>query len=497
MSFPMTYLQFHLVFTLPWLVGLGIAAWRAARAGRPIAGRADVGDRFARRVLYAHLAIAFVYTTPWDNYLVFREVWGYPPGRVLFTIGYVPIEEYAFFLIQTAGTGLALFALMRARAWRRSDAPLPSATIRWVGAGLLLMGGALGAAALSTLWGTYLGLITAWALPVIALQWGFGGDLLIRRWRLVATAIALPTVWLWIADRIAIELEIWWISAELTTGLLPLGLPIEEALFFLITNVLVVFGMTMALDEEAWARARGLWAQRRQAWRIALLGWGIAMVPAPLVPDAFPAIAYLSTGLLTLGVLGWALDRFGPRALVAFAVALAFGVAIEAIGTRTGVPFGAYVYEAPGPSVLGVPLLVPAGWWAFTMIALAVAPVRGRAWLAPLALVAWDLGLDPLMVDRGFWTFARQDWFGVPISNFLGWYLSGLVLAWALRRLLPGMREVRSRSLRGVYAVQAFLIGFGLVLFGLPLAGAVAAAAMAGFALVAWRAPRSEVATAP
>jgi putative membrane protein len=246
--------------------------------------------------------------------------------------------------------------------------------------------------------------------------------------------------------------------------------------------------MTMALDEEAWARARGLWARRGEAWRVALLGWGVAMVPAPLVPDAFPFIAYLSTGLLTLGVLGWALHRFGPRALAAFAVALAFGVAIEAIGTRTGLPFGRYEYTAPGPSLLGVPWLVPAGWWSFTLVALASAPVRGRAWLAPLALVAWDLGLDPLMVDRGFWTFARQDWFGVPISNFLGWYLSGLVLTWALQRLLPGMREERAPALRGVFAVQAFLIGFGLVLFGLPLAGLVAAAAMAGYATWAWRA---------
>ena len=86
----MTYLQFHLVFTLPWLALLGVAAWRAARAGRPLAGDRAIGDRFALGALAAHMAIAFVYTTPWDNYLVAREVWGYPPGRVLATIGFVP-----------------------------------------------------------------------------------------------------------------------------------------------------------------------------------------------------------------------------------------------------------------------------------------------------------------------------------------------------------------------------------------------------------------------
>jgi putative membrane protein len=492
-----TYLQFHLIFTLPWLAVLAVGALRATRAGRALAGPEGRGTRFAGLALVAHLVIAFVYTTPWDNYLVARRVWGYPEGRVLATIGWVPVEEYAFFLIQTAGTGLLLFWLLRRRRWSRFAGPLPDAWIRWGGAGALLMLAALGAAALSWPRGTYLGLITAWALPVLALQWGFGGDLLIRRWRLVAVAVALPTGWLWVADRIAIGQGIWWISESLTTGLRPLGLPVEEALFFLVTNLLVVFGLTMALDPEAATRARELWARRREAWRVALLAWAVSMVPAPLAPHAFVPLAYLSTGLLTIGLLGYALARFGRRSLAAFAVAFAFGVAVEALGTRTGVPFGAYDYTAPGPAVLGVPLLVPLGWWAFTVVALAAAPRRGRAWLAPLALVAWDLGLDPLMVDRGFWRFERGDWFGVPLSNFVGWYVAGRILVAALLRVLPGLREDAPPVIRAVFAVQAAMMGLGLAMFGMPAAGLVAAAAMGGFALWAWRRPAGRVGTVP
>jgi lycopene cyclase domain-containing protein len=51
--------------------------------------------------------IAVVYTTPWDNYLVATGVWYYDPRLVLnVTLGYVPIEEYAFFILQTFLTGL-------------------------------------------------------------------------------------------------------------------------------------------------------------------------------------------------------------------------------------------------------------------------------------------------------------------------------------------------------------------------------------------------------
>jgi lycopene cyclase domain-containing protein len=54
--------------------------------------------------------LALAYTTPWDNYLVYKGIWSYPPGRVMATIGWVPIEEYMFFVIQTALTSLWFLA---------------------------------------------------------------------------------------------------------------------------------------------------------------------------------------------------------------------------------------------------------------------------------------------------------------------------------------------------------------------------------------------------
>ena len=53
--------------------------------------------------------IALVYTTPWDNYLIFRGVWTYPPDAVVGKLGYVPLEEYGFMILQTWLAGV-LFA---------------------------------------------------------------------------------------------------------------------------------------------------------------------------------------------------------------------------------------------------------------------------------------------------------------------------------------------------------------------------------------------------
>lgn len=214
-------------------------------------------------------------------------------------------------------------------------------------------------------------------------------------------------------------------------------------------------------------------------WKFVLVLWALSMVPTPLFPEAFTVLSYFSTALLVIGTLGYALESYGSRAYLLFAVAFSFGVGIEWLGKTTGIPFGDYRYTAPGPNIFGVPLLVPFGWWAFTLIALSL-PKRNKLFLAPLALVAWDLGLDPLMVNKEFWTFASGGvYFGVPFSNFVGWYVSGFVLVWILMRLEPKLRADTPRTLHLVFAVQTFLMGFGLtVFFGMPVAGLVTFVAM-------------------
>jgi lycopene cyclase domain-containing protein len=90
----MTYLQFLILFVC---IPLGLLGWRLRRRLQ----RPDL-------VMLVGLAtIAVIYTTPWDNYLVATGVWYYDPRLVLNrTIGYVPVEEYLFFILQAFLTGL-------------------------------------------------------------------------------------------------------------------------------------------------------------------------------------------------------------------------------------------------------------------------------------------------------------------------------------------------------------------------------------------------------
>ncbi len=195
--------------------------------------------------LAALVGIAFVYTTPWDNYLVAREVWTYPPDAVLFTVGWVPIEEYAFFVLQTIITGF-IVRLLQAR-WPVRSQPEPALAVRASGAslfGLLALAGAAGVVAGGP-W-LYLGLIVAWAFPVLSGMWWLGGHLVWARRRLVALAVVPITLYLWVADWYAItQAGIWNITDATRTGWEIAGLPVEEALFFLVTNLLVAQGLVM------------------------------------------------------------------------------------------------------------------------------------------------------------------------------------------------------------------------------------------------------------
>lgn len=205
----------------------------------------------------AHMLVALVYTTPWDNYLVASGVWWYDPNLVTgIVFGWVPVEEYTFFLVQPILTGLWLFALTR-------YLPLPTEALdnRWyirlIPLAILAMIWIIAAVILLTAWkpGTYLGLELIWALPPIMLQIAFGGDILWKYRRVIFLAIASASLYLSAADYLAIGSGTWTIDPAQSLQIYLAGvLPIEEFIFFTLTNVLLVFGLTLVMAQESHQR---------------------------------------------------------------------------------------------------------------------------------------------------------------------------------------------------------------------------------------------------
>jgi len=259
----LSYAGYHVALTLPPIAALW--AWRPAPL-RPL----------QRAALGLITTIAFWWTVPWDNYLVANKVWGYGLDRVCATIGYVPVEEYAFFIIQPILTCLLLFHQQHRLGWRGGccggtaakragnadtelelTSPLPGGVPRWVGLQLLPCTLLLWLAYTAVGWWLargrlmYMGLILGWSAPIMAIQWLYDGPTLCRDADLLVPVVAASSIYLWITDSIAISDGIWWISEEFTTGyelpLLP-NVPIEEATFFVVTNLMCVQGVHLFLD---------------------------------------------------------------------------------------------------------------------------------------------------------------------------------------------------------------------------------------------------------
>lgn len=152
----------------------------------------------------------------------------------------------------------------------------------------------------------------------------------------------------------------------------------------------------------------------------------------PDVPGAEVG-SYISTFVIALPA-SVALFRFvgWGRGLGVLAAVSLFAYLIEGIGVSTGFPYGAFYYgDTLGPRLFGlVPYLLPITYVPLVLGAFAAAPggnsLPGRVLSATLLLLLVDAVLDPGAASLGFWTWPDGGaYYGVPLSNYLGWTLSG------------------------------------------------------------------------
>ena len=162
----------------------------------------------------------------------------------------IPAEEVFFFVIQTYNTTLFYLILSKpifhaayliSPTEKRRGIQITHRTGQIILASCIGLGVALIRRGGE---GTYLGLILAWAGPFALLLWTLSSQFLItlpisNTW----APILIPTLYLWIVDTIALRRGTWTIESGTKLGIhVWRGLEIEEAIFFLATNTLIVFG---------------------------------------------------------------------------------------------------------------------------------------------------------------------------------------------------------------------------------------------------------------
>lgn len=225
-----------------------------------------------------------------------------------------------------------------------------------------------------------------------------------------------------------------------------------------------------------------------------------------------------------LAFLTWAVGH--RLALTAFVVSFVVSLGAELAGTATGLPFGPYSYTPQlGYLVAGlVPFNIPTSWFYMLVACLGICgrflPAKddstSRWWWALVAgvvLTGWDVSMDPAMVKTTHWLWHNADlsgahWFArllgtgyyfeMPITNLLGWLLTGVIVARLMLAIVPptlwATRVAPHRFPLALYAVNGILPIMICFRWNMVLAGVLGTVAM-GLPLLA--ALRTEFAGVP
>lgn len=246
----------------------------------------------------------------------------------------------------------------------------------------------------------------------------------------------------------------------------------------------------------------GAWATGEPNATVMRVGW------------KYSGATYVVLG--AIAALTHAVGRIGARrAVMMMLAASTITLGAELLGTATGLPFGEYHYSGLLGYRIGglVPFPIPISWFYMLYACLAmcgrlVPPADSSrakwrwALIAAVFLVAWDVSMDPAMVSTAHWTwgagqqfrdaglpswlvafFTRDVFYGMPLSNWGGWFLTGLVVSRVMLAVVPpslfAVRVSPSRFPVALYVTNGIMPVVLCFRDGLVWAGVLGALAMA------------------
>jgi len=183
---------------------------------------------------------------------------------------------------------------------------------------------------------------------------------------------------------------------------------------------------------------------RQYGWLWVLLALYAAARPAQRFTGSIPTAIVIALHVLpplAFCLLHGAIVYRWRGILTFIFLCVAIGNFFENLSIRTGFPFGRYHFtDVMGPKIFAVPILLGLAYvgmgyisWTVARVILGDAGESLAGWrlltrpvVASFLMVAWDLSQEAVwsnLVDGWRWHDGGA-FYGVPLSNFLGWYLT-------------------------------------------------------------------------
>ncbi len=239
----MSYALFLGLFLILPIIGLGY--WTIRRRSKIPLSNKRIGYS-----LVSISSIAFIYTIPWDNYLVYRGIWWSPQDRIIGKVGFVPIEEYCFFILLPLMVSLLILVKL---SYRKEILPSvrSGSDLLIVWPVRILLSALFGLGVFFLFLGEkhlYAGLLLSWATPIILGLTIWKSSVLYENAGTLLFSLTVSTIYFCLIDLLALNQGIWTIVEQYSLPLLLFGLPIEEALFYFLTSLLSCYGFLLFLN---------------------------------------------------------------------------------------------------------------------------------------------------------------------------------------------------------------------------------------------------------
>ncbi|GEO25623.1 hypothetical protein AAC03nite_14080 [Alicyclobacillus acidoterrestris] len=210
-------------------------------------------------------------------------------------------------------------------------------------------------------------------------------------------------------------------------------------------------------------------------WIVAILT-GATVLLQPIVGQASSLVLIL-LGLIFVFWHGG--RRYGAiNIIMLFVITELVGNAMENLSIASGFPFGHYHYTHSGtPFLFQVPITIGIAYFAYGYVAWCVASAIleqgdertatiGGMIVQPITaafiMVMWDIVMDPISSTVGHqWIWENGGGFnGVPLTNYLGWFLTVWIIFQAFAIILHlRPQTIRQQQVTGFWVMPIIMYG--------------------------------------
>lgn len=218
---------------------------------------------------------------------------------------------------------------------------------------------------------------------------------------------------------------------------------------------------------------------------ILLIAYALATFIFPFLPITTFVYAGVIVVLGCIFALFHGTLRYGIRGMLIFILfCLIISNILENLSIKIGFPFGYYHYTSDlGPKLFSVPLLIGPAYFSTGYLSWVVSNVLldkvdsklqsltifALPFVASFIMVMWDVVMDPSSSTiKHLWIWDKGGgFFGVPVSNYLGWFLTVYLFFQAFALYLAKRPKLTYIKMSQSYWYQAvlfyFVIGLGYI----------------------------------